>query len=43
MRLGLLELGEATGQLPKALADIATQMEHELKSAAEIRNALAYP
>jgi type II secretory pathway component PulF len=39
----LLELGEATGQLPKALADIATQMEHELKSAAEIRNALAYP
>ncbi|GGE45962.1 general secretion pathway protein GspF [Marinicauda pacifica] len=39
----LIELGEATGQVPKALSDIATQMEHELKSAAEIRNALAYP
>jgi len=39
----LVELGEATGQLPKALTDISAQMEHELKSAAEIRNALAYP
>ncbi|OAB56158.1 hypothetical protein AY599_28040 [Leptolyngbya valderiana BDU 20041] len=39
----LIELGEATGRLPKALKDISTQMEHELKSAAEIRNALAYP
>lgn len=39
----LIELGEATGQLPKALADIALQMEHDLKAASEIRNALAYP
>jgi type II secretory pathway component PulF len=39
----LIELGEATGQLPKALADISTQMEHDLKAASEIRNALAYP
>ena len=39
----LLELGEATGQLPKALADIAGQMEADLKAQAEIRNALAYP
>lgn len=39
----LIELGEATGELPKALSDIAAQMEHDLKSAAEIRNALAYP
>lgn len=39
----LIELGEATGQLPKALSDIAGQMEHDLKAAAEIRNALSYP
>lgn len=39
----LVELGEATGQLPKALADIAAQMEHDLKAATEIRNALSYP
>ncbi len=39
----LIELGEATGRLPKALADISTQMEQDLKSASEIRNALAYP
>ncbi len=39
----LIELGEATGQLPKALADISAQMEHDLKAASEIRNALSYP
>ncbi|MHA6288821.1 type II secretion system F family protein [Maricaulis sp. CAU 1757] len=39
----LIELGEATGQLPKALNDIASQMELDLKSASEVRNALAYP
>lgn len=39
----LVELGETTGELPRALADIADQMEQDLKSAAEVRNALAYP
>lgn len=39
----LIELGEATGKLPKALADISSQMEADLKAKAEIRNALAYP
>ncbi len=39
----LVELGETTGQQAKALNDIATQMEQDLKAAAEMRNALAYP
>lgn len=39
----LVELGEATGRLAEALAEIADQMEQELKSAEEVRNALAYP
>ena len=39
----LIELGEATGDLPKALNDIAAQMEQDLRAAAEVRNALAYP
>ncbi|MEO1039971.1 MAG: type II secretion system F family protein [Pseudomonadota bacterium] len=39
----LVELGETTGDLPKAFNDIASQMEAELKSATEVRNALAYP
>jgi general secretion pathway protein F len=39
----LIELGEATGRMSQALIDIAEQMEHDLKSAAEVRNALAYP
>ncbi len=39
----LIELGEATGQMSRALVDIAAQMEHDLKSGAEVRNALAYP
>ncbi|MGY6628147.1 MAG: type II secretion system F family protein [Oceanicaulis sp.] len=39
----LVELGETTGQQAKALTDIAAQMEQELKAAAEVRNALAYP
>lgn len=39
----LVELGEATGELPRALNDIATQMEQDLRAASEVRNALAYP
>jgi len=39
----LIELGETTGQLPRALADIAEQMDSDLRAAAEVRNALAYP
>jgi len=39
----LIELGETTGQLPRALADIADQMDSDLRAAAEVRNALAYP
>ena len=39
----LVELGELTGELPKSFADIARQMELDIKSAAEVRNALAYP
>ncbi len=39
----LVELGETTGQQAKALTDIAAQMEQDLKAAAEVRNALAYP
>ncbi len=39
----LIELGETTGQQARALNDIAAQMEQDLKAAAEIRNALAYP
>lgn len=39
----LVELGEATGDLPRALNDIAGQMEQDLRAAAEVRNALAYP
>ncbi|MGP1274831.1 MAG: type II secretion system F family protein [Caulobacterales bacterium] len=39
----LVELGETTGQQARALNDIAAQMEQDLKAAAEVRNALAYP
>ncbi len=39
----LIELGETTGQMPKALSDVADQMDNDLRSAAEVRNALAYP
>lgn len=39
----LIELGETTGQQARALNDIAAQMEQDLKAAAEMRNALAYP
>ena len=39
----LIELGEATGDISTSLADIAQQMEDELRAASEVRNALAYP
>jgi general secretion pathway protein F len=39
----LVELGEATGSLPERLAEISTQLEADLASLSEIRNALTYP
>lgn len=39
----LAELGEATGQSKKALADAAERMEFEASMKAEIRTALTYP
>ncbi len=39
----LVELGEATGSLDIRLNEVASQMERDLASAEEVRNALAYP
>lgn len=39
----LIELGETTGNVGQAISDIARQMDHDIKSANEVRNALAYP
>lgn len=39
----LAELGEATGQLDKALRDAVTRMESEQKVRRDIRSALTYP
>lgn len=39
----LVELGEATGSLDVRLNEIAAQMERDLASVEEVRNALAYP
>ncbi|BDX00695.1 type II secretion system F family protein [Maricaulis maris] len=39
----LVELGEATGSLDTRLNEVASQMERDLTSAEEVRNALAYP
>lgn len=41
--LALIEAGEASGALAEALADAATQMEHEQRIGQELRNALIYP
>ena len=39
----LVELGEATGSLDVRLNEVASQMERDLASVEEVRNALAYP
>lgn len=39
----LTELGEATGELPRTLADAATRMEQQVALKSEIRSALTYP
>ncbi|WP_300540882.1 type II secretion system F family protein [Maricaulis sp.] len=39
----LVELGEATGSLDARLNEVAAQMERDLASVEEVRNALAYP
>jgi len=39
----LAQAGEASGALAEALADAATQLEHEHRIAQELRNALIYP
>lgn len=39
----LVELGEATGSLDARLSEVAAQMERDLASVEEVRNALAYP
>lgn len=39
----LVELGEATGSLDVRLNEVAAQMERDLASAQEVRNALSYP
>ena len=41
--LALSEAGEASGDLASALADAASQMEHEHRIGQELRNALVYP
>jgi general secretion pathway protein F len=41
--LALVQAGEASGALARALADGATQMEHERQVGQELRNALIYP
>jgi len=41
--LPMLEAGELTGEMGKALTDIVEQMEYDFKIKNEIRNALIYP
>ncbi len=41
--LTLVKVGEASGQLPMALADAAEQLDQSRRIAQELRNALTYP
>lgn len=39
----LMQAGEASGELAQSLAEAAEQLDHELTTAQELRNALIYP
>lgn len=41
--LALMQAGEASGELAQSLAEAAEQLDHELTTAQELRNALIYP
>ncbi len=41
--LALVQAGEASGELGRALADATAQMDHERRIGQELRNALIYP